>query len=57
VQASEASAHAEAILKILEQPELGAKMGRRGQELARTQFNWDEMEKRLAAFYQKLLGE
>jgi glycosyltransferase involved in cell wall biosynthesis len=57
VEASEASTHAEAILKVLEQPELGAKMGKRGQELARTQFNWDEMEKRLAAFYRGFLED
>lgn len=57
VTATDAGAHAQAILDILRQPELAQEMGKRGQELARTRFNWDEMEKRLADFYRKLLGD
>jgi len=55
VAATDPSAHAQAILKILRQPALGQDMGKKGQSLARTQFNWDEMEKKLAAFYDVLI--
>lgn len=56
VAAAEPGAHAQAILTILRQPALGQNMGKKGQTMARTQFNWDEMEKKLAAFYQQLLA-
>ena len=49
-------AHAEAIVYLLRHPQEAAEMGQRGQELVRTRYNWDEMEKRLLAFYEELLS-
>jgi glycosyltransferase involved in cell wall biosynthesis len=56
VAASDPAAHAEAILRLLRRSAVAEEMGRRGQELVRTQYNWDEMEKRLLAFYEALLS-
>ena len=56
VTADDPTAHAEALLDLLRQPERASAMGRRGQELVRTDYNWDEMERRLLALYQKLLA-
>jgi glycosyltransferase involved in cell wall biosynthesis len=56
VPPADPAAHAQAILELLRHPEAAAEMGRRGQELVRTRFNWDEMEKRLLALYQELLS-
>jgi glycosyltransferase involved in cell wall biosynthesis len=55
VPAQDTTAHAEAILKILQNPELGYRMGQRGQEMVRTQYNWEEMENKLVTFYNNLL--
>jgi glycosyltransferase involved in cell wall biosynthesis len=54
--AADPAAHAEALLDLLRRPERAAAMGRQGQELVRTRYNWDEMEKRLLALYQELLS-
>jgi len=56
VPAGDPVAHAAAILEILEHPQKGARMGRRGQELVQTRYNWGEMEKRLLALYADLLA-
>jgi glycosyltransferase involved in cell wall biosynthesis len=56
VSASDPAAHAAAIIRLLRQPEEAAAMGQRGQELVRTQYNWDEMEKRLLALYEEVLS-
>jgi glycosyltransferase involved in cell wall biosynthesis len=56
VPADDPAAHAEAILDVLRHPETAREMGRRGQELVQTRYNWDEMEKRLLALYEELLS-
>ncbi len=56
VTADDPGSHAEAILKLLQMPTEAAAMGRRGQELVRSRYNWDEMETRLLALCQELLS-
>lgn len=56
VAADDPAAHAEALLDLLQRPEGAAAMGKAGQGLVRTEYNWDEMEKRLLALYQELLS-
>jgi glycosyltransferase involved in cell wall biosynthesis len=56
VPASDPVAHAKAILKILQAPEDGLQMGRRGQELVKTRYNWDTEEQKLWALYEELLA-
>lgn len=56
VTADDPQAHARAILNLLRQPQVALAMGQKGQELVRTRYNWDEMERRLLALYQELLG-
>jgi glycosyltransferase involved in cell wall biosynthesis len=55
VTAGDPSGHAGAILQILANSDTAAAMGRKGQELVRSEYNWDEMEKRLLDLYQGLL--
>jgi glycosyltransferase involved in cell wall biosynthesis len=55
VTADDPAAHAQAILRLLREPEVATAMGRRGQEMVRARYNWDEMEKRLLALYEQLL--
>lgn len=47
---------AEAIAWILKHPEESEEMGRRGQELARTKYNWDTEARRLVSLYKRLLS-
>lgn len=56
VDAQDAAAHAEAILRLIARPEEAQAMGEAGQDLVRTQYNWDAMEERLLALYQALLS-
>jgi len=56
VAADDPQAHAEAIVRLLRNPELAQALGRNGQELVRTQYNWDAMEPRLLTLYQELLS-
>jgi glycosyltransferase involved in cell wall biosynthesis len=56
VTADDPAAHAQSILKILQNPDEGQQMGRNGQQLVQNQYNWDEMEKRLLALYKVLLS-
>jgi glycosyltransferase involved in cell wall biosynthesis len=57
VTADDPAAHARAILALLGEPEDARAMGRKGQEMVRARYNWDEMEKRLLALYDGLLAE
>lgn len=57
VTADDPAAHAEAILRLLRDPQAARAMGKRGQELVRTQFSWDAMEERLLALYEAVLKE
>lgn len=57
VQPDDPSAHAQAILRVLQDAENGRMMGQHGQEMVSSQYNWGEMEKRLLALYEKLLAE
>jgi glycosyltransferase involved in cell wall biosynthesis len=50
-------AHAEAMLNILNNENLGRKMGLKGQELVRSKYNWKEMESRLFDFYSVLINK
>lgn len=45
-----------AIRWLTEHPDEAALMGRRGQELVRTCYNWDTQAERLLALYERLLG-
>jgi glycosyltransferase involved in cell wall biosynthesis len=56
VAADDPSAHASAIVELLSCPERALAMGKQGQGLARSCYNWDEMENRLLAFYRDLLS-
>ncbi|MEA3337467.1 MAG: glycosyltransferase family 4 protein [Chloroflexota bacterium] len=56
VTADDPTAHAQAILRILRDPQAGLVMGRQGQSLVQTHYNWEKMESRLLAFYQNLLS-
>lgn len=49
-RADDPQAHADAILTLLRDPALGERLGRRGQMLTATQFNWDAMHARLLEF-------
>jgi glycosyltransferase involved in cell wall biosynthesis len=57
VRASDPSAHAQAILHLLQNPQLGQEMGKHGQELVHTRYHWGAMEERLLAFYRRLLSD
>jgi glycosyltransferase involved in cell wall biosynthesis len=56
VAASDPAEHAQAILQLLRHPQKATTMGRQGQEMVRSRYNWDEMEQRLLALYQELLS-
>ena len=45
----------EAILKILENPQLAKKMGEQGKKLVETEFSWPEIAEKFAAEYEKLI--
>ncbi len=55
VPPADPTAHAQAILHILRQPENGRIMGQQGQHLVQTRYNWAEMEHRLLTLYDQLL--
>jgi glycosyltransferase involved in cell wall biosynthesis len=55
VEPTDPERHARAILEILRQPDLALEMGRTGQELVRSRYNWDEMDVRLLALYEEIL--
>lgn len=57
VTADDPAAHAEALLRLLRDPQAARAMGQRGQELVRTQYSWDAMEERLLALYEAVLKE
>lgn len=54
--ADDPAAHAEAILRLLRDPQAARAMGHRGQELVQTQYSWDAMEERLLALYEAVLA-
>ena len=56
VPPADPAAHAEAILRLLNDPARAAGLGRRGQALVRTRWNWGEEEKKLWALYEGLVG-
>jgi glycosyltransferase involved in cell wall biosynthesis len=57
VPANDADAHAEAILRLLTDPEQASALGKCGQELVYNRYTWDEMEERLYAIYKTLLDQ
>jgi glycosyltransferase involved in cell wall biosynthesis len=56
VESTDPDAHAQALLRVLDQPDKGAAMGELGRRLVECCYNWDEMEKRLLAFYDNVLS-
>lgn len=54
VSADKPGEHAAAIIKLLQNPQVGAEMGRRGQTLVRQHYNWAAMEERLLRFYEDI---
>jgi glycosyltransferase involved in cell wall biosynthesis len=56
VTADDPAAHAQAILRLLRDPDAASAMGKRGQELVRSRWNWDEMEEWLLLLFQELLS-
>jgi glycosyltransferase involved in cell wall biosynthesis len=56
VDAADADAHARALLDLLADPAGAAELGRNGQELVRTRFNWSAMAPRLLDLYAQVLG-
>lgn len=56
VPATRPDAHAEAILRILDDSSGAATMGRAGQRLVAERYNWARMERRLLDLYDSLVG-
>ena len=56
VTADDPADHARAILQLLHHPQLAASMGKKGQQMVRTDYNWDEMQEHLLALYQEVLS-
>lgn len=56
VPATRPDAHAEAILRILDDSSGAAAMGRAGQRLVAERYNWARMERRLLDLYDSLVG-
>jgi glycosyltransferase involved in cell wall biosynthesis len=54
VEATDPNAHAEAIIRLLDDREGAARMGRRGRELVLDKYNWQAVEHRLLELYQQL---
>jgi glycosyltransferase involved in cell wall biosynthesis len=55
VSPDDPSAHANAIIDLLRQPESAAEMGTQGQEIVKNNYSWDAMEDRLLSLYQQIL--
>lgn len=56
VKADDPHAHAEAILRLIENPDAAQAMGLAGREMVQTRFNWDRMIPRLLEIYDKVLS-
>lgn len=56
VPANDLSAHAEAILRLLRDPQQALSMGRYGQKLVSASFTWEKMEIRLLDLYDTILN-
>lgn len=48
--------YVEAIIKLVDNPELAKKMGRKGQKAFAERLNWSDVEKRLVEFYESISG-
>jgi glycosyltransferase involved in cell wall biosynthesis len=55
VDANNPGAHAQAIIKIINEPQLAYRMGQKSKHLAATIYNWDSEEKKLESFYVTVL--
>ncbi|MFZ0549038.1 MAG: glycosyltransferase family 4 protein [Candidatus Promineifilaceae bacterium] len=55
VTADDPTAHAQALLRLLNDPLKALEMGRQGQLLVQNEYNWGKMEKRLLILYEALL--
>ena len=56
VKADDPHAHAEAILRLIENPDAAQAMGLAGREMVQTRFNWDRMIPHLLEIYDKVLS-
>jgi glycosyltransferase involved in cell wall biosynthesis len=56
VAAADPQAHAQALLRLLRDPDAARAMGLRGQALVQADWNWDEMGRRLVGFYERVLS-
>ena len=54
VPPADAAAHAQAILRLLNAPDLARRLGDEGQALVRQRFNWSSEEGKLLALYEQL---
>lgn len=57
VEANNPKAHAEGIVRLLNDRELSQRMGKAGQVWVSNELNWDAMETRLLSLYRRVLGE
>lgn len=55
VRAEDPGAHAEAIVRLLQEPTEASAMGRKGQDMVSSRYNWGHMEPRLLAVVEALL--
>ncbi|MCA9980494.1 MAG: glycosyltransferase, partial [Anaerolineales bacterium] len=51
-----ATAHAQAILQLLQNPETARTMGQNGQQKVQNHYNWNQMATKLTHFYDHLLA-
>jgi glycosyltransferase involved in cell wall biosynthesis len=49
--------YADAIIKLVDNPELAKKMGRKGQKAFAEKYNWNIVEKELVKFYESISGQ
>jgi sugar transferase (PEP-CTERM/EpsH1 system associated) len=55
--ADEPAHFADAVLKLMSEPELGARLGRTGRELVLQQYSWETVVEELERFYDELLSD
>jgi glycosyltransferase involved in cell wall biosynthesis len=48
--------YVDAIIKLVDNPELAKEMGRKGQKAFAERLNWSDVEKRLVEFYESISG-
>ncbi len=56
VEAADPSAHAAALIRLLDDPGIAESMGRAGRQRIETLYNWEAMVPRLLSFYDEVLN-